>query len=369
MFALFLDETMTYSAACSSVGSPDRITAGGAGGPAGAPRGTSWPRPSAARSTGSSIGGRGAGHPGAGDRHRAGVSWLSGRPARAPPAMTISPSSSDLALRRWPPPAPARQVDVELLTTGQVEGGVRRHRVRRDGRGGRPGATGRTTSAALDRLLAPGGRIGLQSITMPHGRMLATRDTQTWILKYIFPGGLIPSVTAIAGERARAQQAWRARAPEFGLHYAETLQIWRDRLRGRARPAGPGSASTRVPPDVAALPVLLRGRVPGRATSRSRSSGCPPPPPPPLQPGESMPGPRARRARTAGPAPATRGGGGLLASRWAEPVRRRAAGCASGPGTAARPGPATARRWSCAAGRPCAGCSGTRASSAWPRRT
>ena len=49
---------------------------------------------------------------------------------------------------------------------------------------------------ALDRLLAPGGRVGLQAITMPHERMLATRRTQTWILKYVFPGGLIPSVTA-----------------------------------------------------------------------------------------------------------------------------------------------------------------------------
>ncbi len=32
---------------------------------------------------------------------------------------------------------------------------------------------------------------------MPHDRMLATRRTYTWIHKYIFPGGLIPSVTAI----------------------------------------------------------------------------------------------------------------------------------------------------------------------------
>ncbi len=51
--------------------------------------------------------------------------------------------------------------------------------------------------AVLDRVLAPGGRAALQAITMAHDRMLATRHTDTWIQKYIFPGGLIPSVTAI----------------------------------------------------------------------------------------------------------------------------------------------------------------------------
>src|SRR5581483_7727078 len=54
-----------------------------------------------------------------------------------------------------------------------------------------------TFFAALDQCLAPGGRVALQAITMPHDRMLATRSTYTWIQKYIFPGGLLPSVTAI----------------------------------------------------------------------------------------------------------------------------------------------------------------------------
>ena len=46
--------------------------------------------------------------------------------------------------------------------------------------------------SAIDRLLAPGGKAGLQAITMPHDRMLATRGGHTWIHKYIFPGGQIP---------------------------------------------------------------------------------------------------------------------------------------------------------------------------------
>jgi cyclopropane-fatty-acyl-phospholipid synthase len=84
--------------------------------------------------------------------------------------------------------------------------------------------------AVLDRLLAPGGRIGLQAITIPHHRMLATRRTQTWILKYIFPGGLIPSVTAIEANVAGHTRLRVAGRHSFGRHYAQTLRIWRERL-------------------------------------------------------------------------------------------------------------------------------------------
>ena len=51
----------------------------------------------------------------------------------------------------------------------------------------------------LDRLVSPGGRVSIQAITMPHDRMLLSRNTYTWIQKYIFPGGMIPSVEAIVG--------------------------------------------------------------------------------------------------------------------------------------------------------------------------
>ena len=51
--------------------------------------------------------------------------------------------------------------------------------------------------ATLDRLLAPGGRISLQAITMAHDRFLATRRSFSWIQKHIFPGGIIPSLHAV----------------------------------------------------------------------------------------------------------------------------------------------------------------------------
>ena len=90
-----------------------------------------------------------------------------------------------------------------------------------------------TYFAALDRHLTPGGRIGLQTITMAHDRMLATRHTYTWIQKYIFPGGLLPSVTAIENSLARTRLRITARE-DFGAHYAETLRIWRERFGARA---------------------------------------------------------------------------------------------------------------------------------------
>ena len=87
--------------------------------------------------------------------------------------------------------------------------------------------------AKLDRLLAPGGRVALQSITMPHDRMMATRRTYTWILKYIFPGGLIPSVTAIEDSLSRRTRLRVTERFDFGPHYAQTLRIWRDRFDAR----------------------------------------------------------------------------------------------------------------------------------------
>ena len=90
-----------------------------------------------------------------------------------------------------------------------------------------------TFFAQLDRLLAPGGRVALQTITMPHDRMLACRHTYTWIQKYIFPGGLIPSVTAIEDSLARRTRLRVAGRHDFGAHYAQTLRIWRDRFLAR----------------------------------------------------------------------------------------------------------------------------------------
>ncbi|MFF0066211.1 class I SAM-dependent methyltransferase [Streptomyces sp. NPDC005279] len=90
----------------------------------------------------------------------------------------------------------------------------------------------------LDRLLAPGGRIALQSITMPHERLLASRTTFTWIQKYIFPGGLLPSTEAIEQVVTGCTGLRVAARDGFGPHYAETLRLWRERFAERAAAVG-----------------------------------------------------------------------------------------------------------------------------------
>ncbi|MBN7440281.1 class I SAM-dependent methyltransferase [Mycobacteroides abscessus] len=78
----------------------------------------------------------------------------------------------------------------------------------------------------IDALLKPGGRFALQTITMPHERMLASRSTHTWIQKYIFPGGLLPSVRAIAETTANSTHLRTVEIMSLRPHYAETLRLW-----------------------------------------------------------------------------------------------------------------------------------------------
>lgn len=85
----------------------------------------------------------------------------------------------------------------------------------------------------LDRLVSPGGRVAIQAITMPHDRMLVSRNTYTWIQKYIFPGGLIPSVEAVVGITERETRLRTVGMVSLRPHYAETLRLWRERFLAR----------------------------------------------------------------------------------------------------------------------------------------
>jgi cyclopropane-fatty-acyl-phospholipid synthase len=86
---------------------------------------------------------------------------------------------------------------------------------------------------ALDRLIAPGGRVAIQAITMPHDRMLASRNSYTWIQKYIFPGGLLPSTEAIVAITERHTRLRTVDMLSLRPHYAETLRLWRERFLDR----------------------------------------------------------------------------------------------------------------------------------------
>lgn len=80
----------------------------------------------------------------------------------------------------------------------------------------------------LERRLGPSGRIGLQTILMAHDRLLATKGSWTWIHKYIFPGGLIPSEQAIHETVAEHTQLRVVDRLTFGASYATTLRRWRE---------------------------------------------------------------------------------------------------------------------------------------------
>jgi cyclopropane-fatty-acyl-phospholipid synthase len=82
----------------------------------------------------------------------------------------------------------------------------------------------------IDHALAPGGRLAIQAITMPHDRMLATQGTETWINKYVFPGGFLPSVEVIDEIVTEQTSMRRTNLLELGSHYAETLRRWDDRF-------------------------------------------------------------------------------------------------------------------------------------------
>jgi cyclopropane-fatty-acyl-phospholipid synthase len=68
---------------------------------------------------------------------------------------------------------------------------------------------------------------------MDHERFLATRRSFTWIQKYIFPGGIIPSLQAVDDALAAYTTLRVTRRRELRAHYARTLRLWRERFLGQ----------------------------------------------------------------------------------------------------------------------------------------
>ncbi len=84
-----------------------------------------------------------------------------------------------------------------------------------------------TYFAKIDELLADGGTAAIQAILIGHDRMVATRDTYTWIHKYIFPGGMLPSTEAISRVLREHSALHVSSIAPMGRHYAHTLRLWR----------------------------------------------------------------------------------------------------------------------------------------------
>jgi cyclopropane-fatty-acyl-phospholipid synthase len=81
----------------------------------------------------------------------------------------------------------------------------------------------------LGHQLKTGGRACIQSITIRDDLFERYTKSTDFIQQYIFPGGLLPSVSAFH-EAAKKEGLKIIRQLEFGLDYAETLRRWRQRF-------------------------------------------------------------------------------------------------------------------------------------------
>lgn len=93
-------------------------------------------------------------------------------------------------------------------------------------------------------LLAPGGTMVLQAITIDDRQYEAARDSVDFIKRHIFPGCCIPSIGAIAQSVVRASSLRLVDLEDIGPHYATTLAAWRrnlfahaEQVRARGYPA------------------------------------------------------------------------------------------------------------------------------------
>jgi cyclopropane-fatty-acyl-phospholipid synthase len=90
-----------------------------------------------------------------------------------------------------------------------------------------------TYFAVIDRVLAPGGRAAVQTILVPDQRWERYRRSPDWIERYVFPGCLIPSLESLTRAAAAHSSLGIYGVEEIGEHYAETLRRWRERFHER----------------------------------------------------------------------------------------------------------------------------------------
>jgi len=79
------------------------------------------------------------------------------------------------------------------------------------------------------RLLKPNGLMVLQVITYPDQEYDAARKRCGWMLKHIFPGGVLPSLTILCQAMRSHSEFIIEDVENIGIHYARTLKDWRAR--------------------------------------------------------------------------------------------------------------------------------------------
>lgn len=84
--------------------------------------------------------------------------------------------------------------------------------------------------AACDRVLAPNGILALQAITVADFRYPAYLKHGDWIQHHIFPGAVVPSVSALLDAAASKSEFVMEESRNYAPHYARTLRTWRERF-------------------------------------------------------------------------------------------------------------------------------------------
>ena len=86
--------------------------------------------------------------------------------------------------------------------------------------------------AKIANVLKPGGRAGLQIITIRDELFDTYRKRADFIQRYVFPGGMLASVERLREETSKVGVVWRE-VEAFGQSYADTLAEWAKRFKAK----------------------------------------------------------------------------------------------------------------------------------------
>ena len=90
-----------------------------------------------------------------------------------------------------------------------------------------------TYFAKCSELLKPNGMLALQAISIPDQRYDAYRRSTDFIQKHVFPGGSLPSLSAMCRAIGARTDLRITHLQDLAPHYARTLAEWRRRFFDR----------------------------------------------------------------------------------------------------------------------------------------
>ena len=143
--------------------------------------------------------------------------------------LTLSPAQQAYAEARLHAAGLADRVDLRLQDYRQIDGQFDRivsiEMLEAVGESWWP-----TYFNMLRKRLRRGGVIVLQTITIADERFASYRRSSDFIQRHIFPGGMLPSPTALRAQIAAAGLVV-SHVEMFGASYAQTLKLWQERFQ------------------------------------------------------------------------------------------------------------------------------------------